>query len=119
MSEGVLVVAARWIAALATGSLATAVAILAVAAVGLAMLAGRVRWRRGVEVVLGVFVIFGASSLANGVLVPKSPDTVEAQAPITGPAVSVRPPPPAVYDPYAGASVPMTRAPSDLIAPHP
>lgn len=119
MSEGCLAVAAHWIAALMIGSLATVVAILAVAAAGLAMLAGQVRLRRGVEVVLGVFVIFGASSLANGIMATNSPDIVEAQARIAGPKVSVRSPPPAMYDPYAGASVPMTGAPSDLVAPHP
>lgn len=117
MDNSALTSAGLWIAHLMSGQLATTVAILGIAALGLAMLAGQIRWRRGVEVILGAFVIVGASNLANGALVPWSTDAIEPRTPVAFPAVSFPPPPPAVYDPYAGASVPTTLPPTDLTAP--
>lgn len=117
MNQSALTSAGQWTVDLMSGQLAMAVAILGVAAVGFAMLEGQIRWRRGFEVVLGVFVIFGASNLANGILVLRSPEMNEPREAIALPVVSVRPPASAIYDPYAGASVPTSRAPSDLVTP--
>lgn len=114
IEEGSLLRAAAWIESLLTGTMVTVVAILAVASVGVAMMAGRVEWRRGTEVVLGVFLIFGASAIAQG-LVRHPSFRAYPPAPITVPPVVVEVPPAAVYDPYAGAAVPQGRAPSDLL----
>ena len=49
------------------GSVATAVAVMAVAAVGFMMLTGRMNWRFGATVILGCFIIFGAASIVAGI----------------------------------------------------
>ena len=49
------------------GNLATTAAVIAVAAVGFLMLTGRVDWRRGLTVVIGAFIIFGAVSIVAGI----------------------------------------------------
>jgi type IV secretion system protein VirB2 len=46
---------------------ATAVAVIAVAAIGFMMLTGRINWRYGATVVLGLFVLFGAGSIVGGI----------------------------------------------------
>jgi len=97
---------ASWITQLLTGSIGTVIAILAIAAVGLAMLLGRVAVRDGARVILGCFVLFGAPMIArtlNGFAQPLLADT---KAYITSPLVPPKPPE-ANPDPYAGASVPM------------
>jgi len=38
-----------------------------VAAVGLMMLTGRLNWRMGVTVILGCFILFGASAIVAGI----------------------------------------------------
>ena len=55
-------------AALSTllGNLATTAAVIAVAVVGLMMLTGRIEWRRGVTVVVGAFIVFGAVAIVAG-----------------------------------------------------
>lgn len=55
----------RWIEGALLGSVATGVAVLAVAFVGYGMLAGRLDWRTGLRVVLGVFILFGAPLLVR------------------------------------------------------
>lgn len=59
-----LLTAVSWISGVLTGPLATAIGILSVALVGFAMLAGRVDWQRGVRVVIGLFLVFGAPAIA-------------------------------------------------------
>ena len=49
------------------GNVATAIAIMAVAAVGFMMLTGRINWRYGATVVVGLFVVFGAASIVTGI----------------------------------------------------
>lgn len=97
--------AANWIAGVLAGPLATSLCIIAVAALGMLMLTGRLPIRRGIAVVLGCFLIFGASSIAGG-LRGLGGDAA------SGPPVQLviereTPPPlpPANYDPYAGASL--------------
>lgn len=102
-----------WISGSLLGAVAITIAIVAVAAIGLMMLAGRIEVRRAMQVILGCFIVFGASTIAAGI-----------QAAILGHASAVQseninlppyyppaaPPPPrsvpAVTDPYAGAAVP-------------
>jgi len=41
--------------------------VIAVAAVGLMMLTGRINWRYGATVILGCFILFGAASIVAGI----------------------------------------------------
>lgn len=59
--------AARWIQGTLLGSVATVVAVIAVAVVGLLMLTGRINWRYGAVVILGCFILFGAASIVAGI----------------------------------------------------
>jgi type IV secretion system protein VirB2 len=65
--SGVLVSAVNWLQGTLLGTIATVVAVIAVAAVGFMMLTGRVNWRYGVTVILGCFILFGASSIVAGI----------------------------------------------------
>lgn len=49
------------------GNLATTAAVIAVAIVGLMMLTGRIDWRRGVTVIVGAFIVFGAAAIVAGI----------------------------------------------------
>jgi type IV secretory pathway VirB2 component (pilin) len=62
-----LVAALNWVQGTLLGNLATTAAVIAVAAVGFLMLTGRMDWRRGLTVVIGCFVIFGAVSIVAGI----------------------------------------------------
>lgn len=99
--------ATDWIGNLLFGPLATTIAIIAIAWVGLAMLSGRIELRRGASVVFGCFLLFGAKGIADGLR------TTALSPP---PVAAIAPPPAFVrtssevqradgYDPYAGAAV--------------
>ena len=107
----VLVAAVAWLEGTLLGSAATIIAVLAVSAVGFMMLAGRVNVRYGLTVILGCFILFGASTIVAGLMASlQGGDRVarveapEAPPPMVAPPPA--PPPPANRDPYAGASVP-------------
>ena len=65
--SGPINAALGWMQGTLLGSVATAVAVMAVAAVGFGMLTGRMNWRFGATVIVGVFVIFGAASIVAGI----------------------------------------------------
>jgi type IV secretion system protein VirB2 len=65
--SGVLVSAVSWLQGTLLGTIATVVAVIAVAAVGFMMLTGRINWRYGITVVLGCFILFGATSIVAGI----------------------------------------------------
>lgn len=65
--SGVFVSAASWIQGTLLGTFATIAAVIAIAAVGFMMLTGRVNWRHGAIVILGCFIIFGATSIVAGI----------------------------------------------------
>jgi type IV secretion system protein VirB2 len=65
--SGVLVSAVRWLQGTLLGTVATVVAIIAVAAVGFMMLTGRINWRYGATVIVGCFILFGAASIVAGI----------------------------------------------------
>lgn len=65
--SGVLVSAVNWLQGTIMGTVATVAAVIAVATVGFMMLTGRINWRYGVTVILGCFVLFGASSIVAGI----------------------------------------------------
>lgn len=108
-----LTAAAHWISNTLLGSVATAIAVIAVASVGLLMLSGRIDVRRAATIVVGCFVLFGAPTIVAGIRGAAS--GLDA-APSDAAAIATPPPqplaepsrtaPPVGYDPYAGASVP-------------
>lgn len=65
--SGVIVNAMRWIQGTLLGTVATVVAVIAIASVGLLMLTGRINWRHGGVVILGCFILFGAASIVAGI----------------------------------------------------
>lgn len=65
--SGVIIAAARWLQGTLLGTLATVVAVIAIAAVGMLMLTGRINWRYGAVVILGCFILFGAASIVAGI----------------------------------------------------
>ncbi len=106
--------AAQWIQAALLGSLATTVAVIAVAFVGVAMLAGRIDLRRGATIVVGCFILFGAPTIAAGLMRASELSGTAADVAVVVAAPPPPPPPTVVppstpYDPYAGASVPSRR----------
>ena len=106
----VVVAAVSWLQATLLGTAATIVAIIAVSSVGLMMLAGRVPVRRGLTVIAGCFILFGAPIIAAGIQASLGNGSLAA-APSRAPPPAPAAPPPAEYppanrDPYAGASVP-------------
>lgn len=65
--SGVIVSAVRWMQGTLLGTVATVVAVIAIAVVGLMMLTGRINWRYGAVVILGCFILFGAASIVAGI----------------------------------------------------
>lgn len=65
--SGVIIGAAQWLQGTLLGTVATVVAVIAVAVVGLLMLTGRINWRHGAVVILGCFIVFGAASIVAGI----------------------------------------------------
>ena len=93
------------------GTVATTVAIIVVASVGLMALFGRVSVRPALTVICGCFILFGASSIAAGIQgavqdVASAHPGVVYQAKEGSPLTNL-PERPSGYDPYAGAAVPV------------
>lgn len=64
---GVIIGAVSWLQGTLLGTVATVVAVVAVASVGLLMLTGRLNWRYGATVILGCFIVFGAGAIVAGI----------------------------------------------------
>lgn len=113
IEASVFLSAASWVEAVLLGPVATSIAVMAVGSIGLLMLSGRVRIRRGATVILGCFILFGAASIAQGLRgVATSLADTPAPQPVlakAGPPIALLPPPPQDLepppDPYAGASI--------------
>ncbi len=109
--QGALLQAANWVRSLLLGTPAVAIATIAIAGIGFLMLQGRLPIRRALIAVLGCFIIFGSTSIARGLLaieaivVDPAPPPASVPGPVSTPMAP--PPQPTVYDPYAGASVPI------------
>ncbi len=56
-----------WVQGTLLGNVATTAAVIAVAACGFMMLTGRMNWRFGATVILGCFVLFGATAIVAGI----------------------------------------------------
>jgi type IV secretion system protein VirB2 len=110
VEPSVLVAAVQWLEQTMLGTLATMVAIIAVAALGFMMLTGRVDYRRGATVILGCFILFGASSIVAGIQAALAGADQREYASVASsepaPSPITIPPDLPRYDPYAGASVP-------------
>jgi type IV secretory pathway VirB2 component (pilin) len=107
--------AMRWIESIVTGSLAMSVAVICVGAFGLMLMSGHVPRRRGAQLIIGCFIIFGASAIANGLSAMMFSRSEAPMAVLAAPSLSVRSVPPRTspplppFDPYAGAAVPPRR----------
>ena len=112
-SSNAIAAALSWIVGTLTGGLATSVAILAIAGFGLLLLSGRLPKRRGAQLILGCFVIFGAPTIAAGLLNALLHQPSELPPPASVPVAAAGPPATAMstepYDPYAGAALPPPR----------
>lgn len=109
-AEAAIPTAVRWIEGALLGSVATGIAVLAVAFLGVGMLAGRLDWRTGLRVVLGVFILFGAPMIARELAALARDDAAAAPDAVAAGEVPPQPALPANApdaDPYAGAA--MTR----------
>ena len=65
--SGPIVAALGWLQGTLLGNVATAVAVMAVAAVGFMMLTGRMNWRFGATVIIGVCNAMVAGSIVSGI----------------------------------------------------
>ena len=65
--SGVIINAVSWLQGTLLGTVATTVAVIAVAVVGFMMLTGRINWRHGTVVIMGCFILFGAASIVAGI----------------------------------------------------
>jgi type IV secretory pathway VirB2 component (pilin) len=95
-----------WVSGVLFGELAIGLSIIAVAMIGFVMLTGRMPFRQGGRVALGVFVLLSAPTIAAGFSTALQGSA--GSAPITDTAELAEPPrdlSPADYDPYAGASL--------------
>ncbi len=104
-----------WLQGVALGPAATSFAVIAVAAIGLLMLSGRLELRRGITVVIGCFILLGAPSIAAALTgvgkqteplprVAANRDSALLSEPFLTPETR-----PSAYDPYAGVSAPTAR----------
>jgi type IV secretory pathway VirB2 component (pilin) len=105
-----IVAAVQWLEGTLLGTIATTIAVIAVASVGFLALSGRVDVRRALTVVAGCFVLFGATSIVAG-LQSAIAGTGTAEITYLAPRAEVSPltalpKTPANHDPYAGAAVP-------------
>lgn len=101
--------AADWVSNLLFGPLATAIAVIAIASIGIALMSGRVDVRRGLSVVLGCFLLFGAKGIADGLKSAAISDTLPTIASVPSAPVYAAVPSTGnntnAFDPYAGAAV--------------
>jgi type IV secretory pathway VirB2 component (pilin) len=106
--------AVYWVEGALDGTFASILAVIAIASVGLLLMTGRVDVRRATQVIVGCFIIFGASAIAQGIIRSigdgDSPAGPEAQAPMrVYTSASTNPVANSTYDLYAGVAVPPRR----------
>lgn len=108
-----MIAAVLWIRDALLGTIATSVAVICIAGVGYQVLTGRIPMRRLVTVVVGCFILFGASNIGAALSALARPDPAfePVDRPSPAPDFTVTPrtalkTAPDPFDPYAGASVP-------------
>lgn len=94
-----------WLGDTVFGTVAITLCVIAVAAIGLLMLSGRLPVRRGLQVVLGCFILLGAPIIAATFSDTLREPSTPLPPPVAAPASPRGDLPPADYDPYAGASL--------------
>lgn len=109
-APGAIAAALQWLQATLLGSVATGIAVIAVASIGFLLFSGRIDVRRSVRLIAGCFILFGASSIAAGLMGAVDsrilpPDVATTPPPIYA-APTVVPAKAVPYDPYAGAALP-------------
>lgn len=85
-----------WLEGLLLGSISQLVAVIAVACFGLLMMQGRIDWRRGVRIIVGCFILFGAPVIAAGILTAagsggSAPGRIDGVEPMRSPTVAELP----------------------------
>ena len=113
-SGGAIPAAVRWVEGALLGSVATAIATIAVASIGYLAFTGRMDFRRAAQVIFGCFILFGAPAIAAGLQgiasaiyggsePPASSGLAQSalKLPVQKSAPTQRP----AYDPYAGAAI--------------
>jgi type IV secretory pathway VirB2 component (pilin) len=107
MSPGALVTAANWLQQVVAGNAALALGVIAIAVLGLAMFNGQVSVRRGLTVVMGCFLLFGAPSVGRVLsgFASGSRAQIGTPSPDTDARPASLPAPPPTRDPYAGAGL--------------
>lgn len=98
-----------WVTGTLLGSVAIAISVIAVASLGFIMLTGRLPIRRGIQSIIGCFVLFGAPAIAatftgfwQGSVSELPQVSIAENSELSTPRDDL---PPAQYDPYAGASL--------------
>lgn len=113
-SSNAIAEALTWLEATFLGSVASTAAVIAIAWFGLLILSGRMDVRRGMEIILGCFIIFGAAAIARGIEATMlsaagPPELRDGPTPRLPPAIPARPAAGTGFDPYARATSPSTR----------
>ena len=108
-AQPVLGTASEWTQGTMGGTLATALCVIAIAILGFLLLTGRLQVRRSAEVALGCFLLLGAGLLAAQLQQlagsAAGANTAEREQINVPEPAETQAPPPANYDPYAGASL--------------
>lgn len=106
-SISAVVAAVWWLQNVLLGSLATSLAVFAIAWVGIEMLLGRFSARSALRALVGAFVLFGAPLISAGLLYDlhghEQGDDMHRLPPPAPPNTPSNAP---VFDPYAGAMAP-------------
>lgn len=80
-APNVFLAGTQWVQELLLGPVATSIAVIAVASLGLLMLSGRMNIWRAATVLVGCFILFGAASIAKGLHGVRSAFTGKAPRP--------------------------------------
>lgn len=106
-TSGTSVIASvQWLTGLTLGNLGNALAVLAVASFGFGMLLGQIPIKAGLRMLVGLFVLFSAPAIANGLLGSVRGGAGESEV-VAGDSDRLRVPSQGpAFDPYAGAAVP-------------
>ena len=110
-----VVSAVVWVEALLVGRLGTSIAIIAIAFVGFQLLTGDLSMRKGLRVILGAFLLFGAPVLVRSLVSLMHRNSENTAVPQNAAVLPTAPPAraliaPTPFDPYAGA--PATTGPN-------
>ncbi len=109
--DNAIIPAVEWVENLLLGTLGTTIAVIAVAMVGFSMLKGNLSPDTAARVVLGAFILFGASQIARALSafsIGPEEQAVLIYPPLTSPFPSPTPSAPN-SDPYAEAALPYGR----------